>query len=372
MAPSDGHSGASGAPCDPTGEEAAWLTMAIRQGDPWEQRRRALRGLPLRRGKPAGAALAVALLAGAWAASATWGAATPEWADVSFIAAIVAGLYFGFVGGLVGGVAALVLVSPLGPLHPPLATGAWLAHGVVAVVLGALVGIRSYRLDHSQARSVELASRMAATYHRTLHLIAEAVELRDPVTAGHSRRVAANARTLGAGVGLPDAELDALYWAGLLHDVGKIAVPESILQKPGRLSASEWELMRAHPSLGAGLIGEASPDLGALAQAVAAHHECWDGSGYPAGLAGEAIPLSGRILAIVDVFEALTSVRPYRGPLAPDEALAYVTSGRGTRFDPALVAVFERLVAEQALCLAPSPDEAATSLFADLDDAISS
>ena len=157
---------------------------------------------------------------------------------------------------------------------------------------------------------------------------------------------------MGTFVGLAARELDILYWAGLLHDVGKIAVPEAILQKPGRLDESEWTLMRDHPGLGARLIAGSSPDLAPIAVVVAAHHECWDGSGYPDGLAGEAIPRLARIISIVDVFEALTCARPYRDALDPGAALAYITENSGIKFDPDLVPVFEQALAQQAIVVA--------------------
>lgn len=246
----------------------------------------------------------------------------------------------------------MLLLSPLGPLDPNLQLSGWLSHGLIAISLGMLVGVRSVALDRSHERTKDLALRLGSTYQKTLHLIAEAVELRDPITAGHSYRVALNARTVGTFVGLADSEVDTLYWAGLLHDIGKIAVPETILQKPGRLDESEWSLMQEHPRLGARLITDGSEELAPIALAVEAHHECWDGSGYPHGLAGDAIPKLARILSIVDVFEALTCARPYRDPLDPRTALSYIADNSGSKFDPDLVPAFERAFARGAIVVA--------------------
>lgn len=282
--------------------------------------RRILTGQPSRSGRPSAAAGIALLLGACWVAVVLSGGRVPQLADLSYGAAVLAGLFFGVPGGAAAGATAMLLVSPLGPLDPELPLSGWLSHGLIAISLGTLVGVRSVALDRSHERTKDLALRLGGTYQNTLHLIAEAVELRDPITAGHPHRVALNARTVGTFVGLADSEVATLYWAGLLHDVGKIAVPETILQKPGRLDESEWSLMREHPGLGARLITDGSEELTPIALAVAAHHECWDGSGYPHGLAGAAIPKLARILSIVDVFEALTCSRPYRGPLDPRSA----------------------------------------------------
>lgn len=200
----------------------------------------------------------------------------------------------------------------------------------------------------------DISTRTMGSQPGSLLRFAEAVELYDPLTAGHSRRVGANGRILADALGLNDDEQDVVYWAGLLHDVGKIAVPASILRKPGPLTGEERALMRKHPGLGASLIRESPAGSDVMAAAVGAHHERWDGLGYPKGLAGEAIPLYGRILAVVDVFEALTAERPYRSPLEPAEALAFIRDGAGSAFDPELIAQFDLLVRRDAITVAPT------------------
>ena len=135
-----------------------------------------------------------------------------------------------------------------------------------------------------------------------------------------------------------------------MHDVGKIGIPDAILQKPGKLTDEEWVVMRQHPEIGAAIMGEHPSGVLQLAREVAlGHHEKWDGSGYPAGLAGEAIPLSARIIAIADVFDALTSVRPYKKAWPPEQAMAHITEQAGKHFDPALVVLFLPLLPELLL-----------------------
>src|SRR5690606_19946634 len=127
--------------------------------------------------------------------------------------------------------------------------------------------------------------------------------------------------------GLSSEELDTLFWAALLHDVGKMAVAESVLKKSGRLTNDESDEIRRHPAYGADLVLGISPHLIGIAEAIRAHHERWDGRGYPLGASGESIPLLARIISVTDVYEALTSPRPYREPLRPEQALVYIRRG---------------------------------------------
>ena len=180
-------------------------------------------------------------------------------------------------------------------------------------------------------------------YERVLASLANTVEVRDHHTQGHCERVARNALVLGRELDLSTAELSVLYWAARLHDLGKIAVPEYILLKSGRLTEEEFSEIRRHPSYGADLLASVSTSFRPIADVVRAHHERWDGLGYPLGYKGDEIPRLARIIAIVDVFEALTSERPYRSPMPASHALRYITNGSQTQFDPDLVGVFERL-----------------------------
>lgn len=179
---------------------------------------------------------------------------------------------------------------------------------------------------------------------RVLESLARTVEVRDHHTQGHCQRVARNAVVLGKALDLDSSELDVLCWSALLHDLGKIAVPDYILLKSGPLSEEEFTEIRRHPGYGADLLTSVSTSFRPIADIVRAHHERWDGLGYPLGLKSKEIPLLARIIAVVDVFEALTSERPYRSPMPVPQALGYIAHGAGSQFDPTVVATFEVLV----------------------------
>jgi HD-GYP domain-containing protein (c-di-GMP phosphodiesterase class II) len=167
-----------------------------------------------------------------------------------------------------------------------------------------------------------------------LELMIKAIEARDPYTSGHSRRVSEVSRKIASGMQLPDREVENVRLAGLLHDVGKIhEVFAPILQKPGKLTEEEWEVMKTHPALGAELVATVS-HLRKIVPLVRGHHEAWNGSGYPDRLAGELIPLGARIITVADTIDALTTDRPYRQRLGPDDVRAEIVRCRGTQFDP--------------------------------------
>ncbi len=167
--------------------------------------------------------------------------------------------------------------------------------------------------------------------------LANALEAKDVYTRGHSERVGTWSRRLGAALGLPAGEIDTIMQAGLLHDIGKIGVPESVLRKRGVLDPDEWALMRQHPVIGAQIVAPFEFFAGG-ALVIRHHHERWDGSGYPDGLAAGAIPFGARIVAVADVFDALTSERPYRMALGVDAALAYLATEAERTLDPDVVA----------------------------------
>src|SRR5689334_15382082 len=172
---------------------------------------------------------------------------------------------------------------------------------------------------------------------RSLFGLASALEIKGPYTRGHSDRVGGWSRQIGAILGLSASALDVIAHAGRLHDIGKIGLPEALLRKRDALDHDEWTLVQNHPLIGAQIVApfEFFAD-GVLA--IRHHHERWDGTGYPDGLIGTAIPLGARIVAVADVFDALTSDRPYRGALSHDMALAYLASEAGRTFDADVVA----------------------------------
>jgi PAS domain S-box-containing protein len=179
-------------------------------------------------------------------------------------------------------------------------------------------------------------------YNSTLEGWSRAMDLRDKETEGHSRRVAAMTVDLGRAMGLSEAELIQVYRGALLHDIGKLGVPDSILLKPGKLTEEEWVIMHKHPQYAHDMIFPISYLEPAIAIPYC-HHEKWDGTGYPRGLKGEEIPLAARIFAVVDVWDALTSDRPYRAAWPANRVREHIHKGAGTHFDPRVVEAFFRL-----------------------------
>ena len=177
--------------------------------------------------------------------------------------------------------------------------------------------------------------------------LGRAAEYKDNETGMHVIRMSHFSRRLALAAGCSAEWSEDLLHAAPMHDVGKIGVPDAILRKPGPLNAEEWAVMRRHPEFGAEIIGEHDSNVLQLARAVAlGHHEKWDGSGYPAGLSGEAIPLAARIVALADVFDALTSERPYKRAWAMEAAIEHIQQQAGQHFDPALVTKFIPLAPE--------------------------
>ncbi|HYV20866.1 MAG TPA: HD domain-containing phosphohydrolase [Verrucomicrobiae bacterium] len=172
----------------------------------------------------------------------------------------------------------------------------------------------------------------------TLETLIQALDTRDPSSRGHARRVQAGAMEVGRTLGLDPEGLRALRLAALLHDVGKVVVPEHVLCKPGRLSDAEFEKVKAHPQAGVAILAPSGLPEPVL-EIIRHHHERWDGHGYPEGLQGTAIPLGARILAVADAFESLTSERAWRGSLPPAEAAGLIETWSGVQFDPEVVAV---------------------------------
>jgi hypothetical protein len=209
----------------------------------------------------------------------------------------------------------------------------------------------------------ERTSELRQTQVEVIHRLAHATESRDQETGLHLERISRMCERLGLALGMPASEAETLRNASLLHDVGKIGVPDAILLAPGELSAQDRELMRRHTTVGQAILsGSSSPVMRMAEQIALTHHERWDGSGYPQGLAGEDIPLAGRICAVCDVFDALLSERPYKHPWPLDDALDELRRERGRHFDPAVVDVFLSVVRELDPLLltassTPGPDD---------------
>lgn len=180
-----------------------------------------------------------------------------------------------------------------------------------------------------------------ALLFQTVQALTTAIEAKDPYTAGHSQKVARLAAQFGLVLRLSPSDLFALRLGGLLHDIGKIGIPESILLKPGPLSDPEWEIMKQHPVIGASIVAQIG-GLSHVSSVVEAHHERWDGQGYPKRLQRDEIPLLARILYIVDAYDAMTTDRAYRRSICPTAAMTNIRVQAGVQFDRELVHIFEQ------------------------------
>ena len=199
-----------------------------------------------------------------------------------------------------------------------------------------LTAIRS-RLGRSQQL---LLAQLHESYEASLIMLANAIEVRDPYTRGHVERVMNYAQTIAEYLGWTAIEIKNLRFGSILHDIGKINIAENILHKEGPLSDEEWVEMRKHPEMGAELVKGIHYLVPAL-PVILYHHERWNGSGYPYGLKEEKIPVSARIVAIADSFDAMTTERPYRKELTPEQAFNEVVSGSGIQYDPLMVETFQ-------------------------------
>ena len=175
----------------------------------------------------------------------------------------------------------------------------------------------------------------------TIHRLAAAAECRDQYTGSHILRMSRYAEAIAKKMGLDSGFVKALLCAASMHDIGKIGIPDKILMKPGKLNTEEWAIMQQHTVIGAKILNGSKQDYMKLAEEIAlTHHEKWNGSGYPQGLKGEHIPISGRIVAVADVFDALISERPYKASLSTRESFTIIKNERGTHFDPAVIDAF--------------------------------
>jgi len=201
-----------------------------------------------------------------------------------------------------------------------------------------------HTLESSRTR--DLQEEVQRSYRATLEALLAALDTRDTETEGHSERVAAYTMLIAHQLDLPEEELPHIERGALLHDIGKIGVPDHILYKPGPLTPDEWEIMKQHPVIGYRMCMKVEM-LRPAAPIVLHHHERWDGKGYPHGLSGEEIPLGARIFAIADTLDAMTSDRPYRKALSFAQAREEIERCAGTQFDPELVRVFLSLPEEE-------------------------
>jgi putative two-component system response regulator len=201
-----------------------------------------------------------------------------------------------------------------------------------------------------EAKVLERTRQLAEAQHEILDRLAIAAEYRDDDTGQHTKRVGKLAAIIASGLGQSENQIEVLRLAATLHDVGKIGVPDRVLMKPDKLTAEEFEIIKSHTNIGAEILGKSRFSILQMAREIAvSHHERWDGTGYPQGLKGEQIPLSGRLVAVADVFDALTHERPYKKAWPLEKAIAEIKAQSGRQFDPHLVNVFLSTVKTEGL-----------------------
>ena len=224
----------------------------------------------------------------------------------------------------------------------------------VVGIVTAISFISLLTLALSASRELERRRREAqSTFVQTLTIMAEVIDLRDPYTAGHSQRVAAYSRELAIAIGLPERQIEVIESGALLHDIGKIGVPDAVLFKPAALDPDERRVISTHPALGARLLGGISA-MDDVVPCVLHHHERLDGTGYPDHLSGDAIPLGARVIAVADTFDAMTTDRPYRRALSVATAIRELVRVAGSQLDERLVSAFADLVVRGAIVPPPS------------------
>jgi len=276
---------------------------------------------------------------GAFAAVQLTGGSPNAFNNLGYISIALAAYRFGLQGGPLAGILFGGLVGPfalslgVAQAEPP---SAWItrlaAYGGIGLLLGWLFDTARGAL----ADAHESAERVVAHQRDTMLALARTAEAKDTDTGEHIQRVQVVSEALARAVGLPEARAAEIGWAAMLHDLGKLHVPDAILLKPGPPDPEEWEILRRHPVWGAEILGDI--EAFALAKRIARwHHEDFDGSGYPDGLRGVAIPFEARIVRIADSFDAITNDRPYRAARSIEEAIEELGRCAGRQFDPDLV-----------------------------------
>ncbi|MHB8092464.1 MAG: HD domain-containing phosphohydrolase [Syntrophales bacterium] len=245
--------------------------------------------------------------------------------------------------------------------------------------VNSLVQVKAYN-DHMRDYQKELEAEVAkrteelrkafetikAASLDTIYRLSRASEYKDEDTGAHIKRMSNYAAVVARQMGLSKDEVDTILYASPMHDTGKIGIPDKILLKPGKLDPEEWEIMKQHAVIGGKILSGSDSEFIKLAEVIAlAHHEKWDGSGYPLGLRGPAIPLAGRIAAIADVFDALISRRPYKEPFPLEKSFAIIREGKGSHFDPEVVDAFFA-VEKEILSIMETYKDQESSLFAQM------
>jgi putative nucleotidyltransferase with HDIG domain len=283
----------------------------------------------------------------------------------------MASIAYGLKGGVLSGVVAASLAFAWWLQHGELGGIAWvLTRGVTCLLVGGLLGRladsrhalsreilqqRELSLERLERTVAERTRQLEEARQETVARLALAAEYHDDETQQHTRRVGETAARIAARLGLDEHDVDLIREAALLHDVGKVGIPEAVLLKQGTLTQLELVQVRKHAEIGARILSESTSEVLIAAEEIArSHHERWDGTGYPQGLEGETIPLFARIVAVADVFDAITQARPYKAARPVSEAVEEIHTLSGAHFDPAVVAAFDGLDAHQLAGL-PQP-----------------
>jgi putative nucleotidyltransferase with HDIG domain len=201
-------------------------------------------------------------------------------------------------------------------------------------------------LGNQMAVAIEnarLYEELESTFVETVVALANAIDLRDTYTSDHSEQIASLAKDTAKAMNLPEKEVDAIYWGGLLHDIGKIGIPDSILQKPSKLDPEEWDVIRQHPKIGADLVAQVNK-LGHISPIIEYSHERYNGSGYPYGAREEEIPIGARIVGVVDSYSAMIDKRVYKAPLSHEDAIEELRRNSGVLYDPKVIEAFFRVI----------------------------
>ncbi len=239
----------------------------------------------------------------------------------------------------------------------PLAFSNWVARGITFFMLLVMIITLLTRMSSFLLKTLEAERKMSLelqhTYDETLESLARALEIRDIETAGHSHRVCETTEKLAGMIEVEKEDMIAIHRGSLLHDIGKMGIKDSVLLKPGKLTDEEFQLMQKHTVYAYNLLA-GIPYLTRALEIPYCHHEKWDGTGYPRGLKGNEIPLSARIFSVVDVYDALTSDRPYRPAWPREKALAYILERAGADFDPMVVDIFKKFVHNEGAGLVDS------------------
>ncbi|HEX9043395.1 MAG TPA: HD domain-containing phosphohydrolase [Candidatus Limnocylindrales bacterium] len=309
------------------------------------------RGVSLReRLSPPGAALTILALAIlAFEAVFATGGTPNALGHLAYAPIVLAAYVFGWRGGLGAGILLAALLGPIGTIlgMPTEGLSGWIVRAVFFVSIGAVTGALYEGVRATADRWRATSERVTASQVEGYLALARGAEAKDTDTGEHIRRVQLSSEALAAAAGLEATTAAQIGWAAMLHDVGKLHVPDRILLKGGRLTREEWLIMRRHAVWGEEILGDGEGFE--LARRIArSHHENVDGSGYPDGLRGDAIPLGARIVRITDAFDAMTNRRPYSRPRSFEDALEELVRHRGGLFDADLVPLMVRLLDDPA------------------------